>query len=480
MPSICKFQYGGFPVEEKNVDVAIIGSGTAGLNAMGQVRRTGKSFVLINGGEPGTTCARVGCMPSKAMIQVAEDYHRRTHLGKYGVDGHQAMTLDVKEAMEHVQDLRDTFVDRVLGNSTDNMPEDLFIQDYAHFIEPTLLEVGGQRIRAGRVVIATGSRPLVPRPWQSFGDRVLTTDDIFELEDLPASVAVIGLGTIGLELGQSLHRLGVQVTGFDQLTTIAGAQDPEVSKCAIDLMSKEFPIHLGQAAQIAEEGDKMRVTAGETSVLVDRVLCSIGRVPNVENLELENLGVELDARGIPAYDRNSMQAGNLPIFIAGDVDDERPILHEAGDEGKIAGYNAARDEISSFRRKVPMFINFCDPNICAVGRRWNDLDQETTAVGQINFAPVGRALIMGKNKGVLRVYGDKQSGVILGAEMIAPKGENLAHLLCWCIEQGLTVGRLLRMPFYHPVIEEALQAALYDLYSKVDAKNEGLTELERI
>ena len=102
-------------------------------------------------------------------------------------------------------------------------------------------------------------------------------------------------------------------------------------------------------------------------------------------------------------------------------------------------------------------------------------------MGQIRFAPVGRALIMGKNKGVLRVYGDKATGRILGAEMIGPKGENLAHLLCWCIEQGLTVGRLLRMPFYHPVIEEALQAALYDLYAKVEAKNTGgLVELERL
>jgi dihydrolipoamide dehydrogenase len=293
-------------------------------------------------------------------------------------------------------------------------------------------------------------------------------------------VAVIGLGTIGLELGQSLHRLGVEVTGFDLLETIAGAQDPEVSKCAIELMGKEFPIHLGKAAEIAEAGDKLRVTAGEDGVLVDRVLCSIGRVPNLEGLGLENLGVALDTRGIPEYDRSSMQVGDLPVFVAGDVNGERQILHEAGDEGKIAGYNAARDEIASFRRKVPLFVNFCDPNICAVGARWNDLAPETTAVGQINFAPVGRALIMGKNRGVLRVYADKKSGVILGAEMIGPKGENLAHLLCWCIEQGLTVGRLLRMPFYHPVIEEALQAALYDLYGKVDAKNEGLTELARI
>ena len=465
-------------MKERNIDVAIIGSGSAGLNAMGQTRKAGKSFVLINGGEAGTTCARVGCMPSKAMIQVAEDYHRRTHLGKYGVDGHEALTLDSSEAMEHVQDLRDTFVDRVLTNSTDDMPEDLFIQDYARFIEPTLLEVGEQRIRAGAVVIATGSRPLIPKAWQQFGERILTTDTLFELEDLPASIAVIGLGTIGLELGQSLSRLGVDVTGFDQLQGIAGITDPEVAQSAIELISKEFPLHLGQAAEIDEAGEKLRVTAGEHSVLVDRVLCSIGRVPNIDRLGLENLGVPLDKRGLPPFDSNSMQIGDLPVFIAGDVNGERAILHEAGDEGKIAGWNAAHGQRQKFRRKTPLFINFCDPNICTVGRRFSELDMDTTAIGQIKFAPVGRALIMGKNRGVLRVYADKTTGQLLGGEMIGPKGENLAHLLCWCIQQGLSVGDLLRMPFYHPVIEEALQAALYDLYGKVEAKNDGgLTEL---
>ena len=465
-------------MQERQVDVAIIGSGTAGLNAMGQARKAGKSFVLINGGEPGTTCARVGCMPSKAMIQVAEDYHRRTHLGKYGVDGHEEMTLDVAEAMEHVQDLRDTFVDRVLGSSTDDMPEDLFIQDYARFLEPTLLEVAGQRIRAGAVVIATGSRPVVPAAWQAFGDRILTTDTLFELEDLPASIAVIGLGTIGLELGQSLHRLGVDVTGFDRLTSIAGIRDPAVNQAAIDIIGKEFPLHLGHDAALARAGDGIEVSAGEVAVVVDKVLCSIGRAPNIDKLGLENLGVPLDARGLPPFDPNTMQVADLPVFIAGDVTGDRPILHEAGDEGKIAGYNAARGERQAFRRKTPLFINFCDPNICAVGQRFDTLDPGTTAVGEIKFAPVGRALIMGKNKGILRVYADKQSGRLLGSEMIGPKGENLAHLICWCIEQELTVGEMLRMPFYHPVIEEALQAALYDLYAKVETKNEGgLTEL---
>jgi dihydrolipoamide dehydrogenase len=466
-------------VEERFVDVAILGSGTAGLNAMGQVRRAGKSFILINGGEPGTTCARVGCMPSKALIQVAEDYHKRTHLGRYGVDGHQGLTLDVPQALEHVRHIRDILVDRVLSNSTDGMAPAIFIQDYARLLEPTLIDVGGQRIRAGAVVIATGSRPLVPAAWQGFGDRLITSDDIFELETLPASLAVIGLGTIGLELGQSLRRLGVEVTGFDQLETLGGITDPEVLAQAMDIIGKEFPLHLGQPARIEAEGGMLRVSAGDQSVLVDKVLCCIGRVPNVEGLGLENLGVPLDRRGLPAFDNRTMRVGDLPVYLAGDVDGERPILHEAGDEGKIAGFNAAQGGNAAFRRKTPLAINFCDPNICAVGCRFSELDPATTAVGQIRFAPVGRALVMGQTKGLLRIYADKASGRLLGSEMIGPKGENLSHLICWSIELGLTAGQMLRLPFYHPVIEEALQAALYDLYRQVDAKNSGgLLELE--
>ena len=464
-------------MEETHVDVAIIGSGSAGLYALGTVKRSGKRFVLINGGEPGTTCARVGCMPSKALIQVAEDYHRRTTYGRFGVDGHQQLSLDVPEAMEYVQDLRDTFVDRVLDSSTDNMGEE-FIEGYARFLEPGLLEVDGLRIRADNVIIATGSRPLVPEPWKTFGDLVLTTDTLFEQETLPKSVAVIGLGVVGLEIGQSLCRMGVDITGIDQLQTIGGADDPEVAKAALDIIGKEFPIWLGHRAELTREGAGLRVSAGDRSVVVDKVLASMGRVPNLDGLGLETLGIPLDANGMPEFHRNTMQVGDLRVFMAGDVTGERPVLHEAGDEGRIAGFNAVNDEIRAFRRKTPLNINFCDPNICSVGQRWSALDPAATAVGEIKFAPVGRALIMGKNKGILRVYGDKASGRILGAEMIGPKGENLAHLLSWSIQQGLTVGELLRMPFYHPVIEEALQAALYDLYAKVEARNTGgITEL---
>ena len=170
-------------MEERQVDVAIIGSGSAGLYAMGRVRPSGKSVVLINGGELGTTCARVGCMPSKAVIQVAEDFHRRGVFKRFGLEGEEGLNLDVSEAMGYVQDLRDMFVERVVSNSTDRMPEGMFIEGYTRFVEPNVLEMeDGQRIRAGRVIVATGSRPIVPAAWQAFRDRIITKDDIFELE----------------------------------------------------------------------------------------------------------------------------------------------------------------------------------------------------------------------------------------------------------------------------------------------------------
>lgn len=462
-------------MEEQQVDVAIIGSGTAGLNAMGRAKWAEKSFVLINGGEAGTTCARVGCMPSKAFIQVAEDFHRKSVYDRMGIENHEGMTLNIPEAMEYVRDLRDTFVDRVLSNSTDHLSEEEFIEQYAHFIAPDLLELeDGRRIHAKKIVIATGSTPIVPEAWKTFGERIVTTDNFFELEDLPASMAVIGLGVIGLELGQAISRMGVEVTGIDLAERIGGITDPEVNKAAVDVISKEFPLWLGHSAEISEETDgRLRVTAGDNSVVVDKVLASMGRRPNLESLKLENAGITLDERGIPVYDANTMRVGDSNIFIAGDLNADRPILHEAGDEGKIAGYNAAHDQVRAFRRKTPLTIVFSDPNIVSVGARFTDLEPDSFKVGEMKIAPVGRALIMAKNRGVIRVYGDKKSGRLLGAEMVTPKGENLGHLLAWCIQKEMTAGDLMQMPYYHPVLEEALQAAINALYHQVEANNPG-------
>lgn len=461
----------------RSVDVAIIGAGSAGLFALSQVRKHTENFVLIDGGELGTTCARVGCMPSKVMIQVAEDFHRRHRYPRVGIEGGKHLALDAPQALEHVQDLRDIFVDRVLA-TTDELGDEL-IEGQAKFIEPQVLSVNGERIAARAVIIATGSKPVVPEAWAPFRDRVLTTDDLFELEQLPTSVAVIGLGSIGLEMGQALHRLGVQVAGLDQAQQIGNLGDPVVQQTARDILAKEFPLWTGAAAEITDLGDVLEVRSGEHQIRVERILASLGRAPQLAGLGLEDIGVALDARGVPHFDPHTMQVADFPgLFIAGDCTGDKAILHEAGVEGRIAGFNAVRTNPVAFKRKTPLAITFCDPNIAVVGEPWQQLDSERVIAGEVRFGPVGRALILGKNQGILRVYADKANGRIRGAALIAPHGEHLAHALAWAIQQEMGVVDLLRMPYYHPVIEEALQAALYDALKKIDHTPDTPVELE--
>lgn len=463
----------------RRVDVAIIGAGTAGLAAMAQVRKAKRSFVLIDGGELGTTCARVGCMPSKAAIQIADDFHRRSHFPRIGIEGNDALKINGAAALERVRELRDIFVDRVLAGTTDELGDE-FIEGHAEFIEPEVLRVDDQIIRARRIVVATGSRPILPSSWQPFRDRVITTDELFEQEALPGSMAVVGLGAIGLELGQALHRMGVRITGIDQLTQIAGLQDPVVNQSACEILGQEFTLWLGEIADIAEDEGKLRVNSGDRSVIVDRILASLGRKPNVDGLGVEKLGIELDAKGVPRFNANTMQIGDLPVFIAGDVTGEKAILHEVADEGRIAGYNAAHDQITAFRRKVPLAITFCDPNIARVGAAWNELKHDRIVIGEIRLGTVGRALIMGRNRGVLRLYADKGSARLLGAAMIAPGGEHLAHLIAWSIQQSLTVFDMLKLPYYHPTIEEAVQSALQVLITKLEGNVSEVISLESL
>ena len=389
----------------REVDVAIIGAGSAGLFALSQVRKKTDNYVLIDGGELGTTCARVGCMPSKVMIQVAEDFHRRKIFEREGIEGADGLSVDIAEAMEHVQDLRDVFVDKTLSVTDELDPEHL-LEGCARFVSENTLEVNGEEIRARKIVIATGTSPIVPEPWQEFEEHILTTDEIFELEELPASMAVIGLGSIGLELGQALNRLGVKVTGVDQMESVAKLADSVVSDLAIDTIAKEMPLWLGAVANLEKQEEGIKVSAGENSVVVEKVLASLGRRPNLDKLGLDKLSLELDERGIPEYDPHTMRIGETKIFIAGDVNADRALLHEAGHEGRVAGYNAVHD-ITAFKRKTFMGITFCDPNIATIGAQLDELNEADIAIGEIQFGPVGRALIMAKNRGVLRVYADR-------------------------------------------------------------------------
>jgi dihydrolipoamide dehydrogenase len=442
----------------RDVDVAIIGAGSAGLSALREIRRHTENFVLINDGAYGTTCARVGCMPSKALIEAANAFHHRHRLREMGISGGDRLTVDRAAVLHRVRGLRDAFVAYVLERTKDLGERS--ITGRPRFVAPDLLEVDGRRVKARRVIIATGSRPIVPEAWEAFREQVITSDDLFELKTLPPRMAVVGLGSVGAEMAQALSRLGVEVTGFDGVEQVAGLTDPVVNRAAVAMLKEECCLYLGTNAELDLDGASVRVSAGAHTAIVDQVLVALGRRPNLDGLGLEQIGAELDGDGIPCFDPRTMQVGDLPVSIAGDVNGHLPLLHEALDEGYIAGYNALRGSPECFQRRTPLSIVFTDPNIAAVGQVFGELNEDETVVGEFDFSDQGRAVMAAENRGWLRVYADRNDGRLVGAELCAPRGEHLAHLLACAIQQRMTAQEFLRLPFYHPTVEEGMESAV--------------------
>lgn len=455
----------------ETLDVVIIGAGTAGLSALREVRKRTQRFVIINDGPWGTICARVGCMPSKVLIEAANAYHRRKSFAEFGITGAEGLAADIPAVLRRVRRLRDDFVRGTL-KATDDLGERA-ISGRARLLGPGRVVVNGRELRARRIILATGSRPVVPAPWRALGERLLTSDTLFEQETLPARMAVIGLGAIGIEMAQALSRLDVNVIGFDGVKAVAGLHDPAVNAVAVELLRREFPLHLGANAELTAAGDGVRVRAGETEITVDRVLAALGRRPNLDDIGLDTLGVTLDERGQPPVDPRTQQIGDLPVFLAGDANGHAPVLHEAADEGHIAGLNATRDAPACFARRTPLAIVFADPQIATVGARFETFDAKNIVTGEVRFDNQGRARAAQRNRGILRVYAARDDGRLLGAELCAPAGEHLAHLLALAVQQSLTVHELLRLPFYHPVLEEGLRTALRDLASQLPPAGES-------
>ncbi|PKL76603.1 MAG: hypothetical protein CVV27_09450, partial [Candidatus Melainabacteria bacterium HGW-Melainabacteria-1] len=193
-------------------------------------------------------------------------------------------------------------------------------------------------------------------------------------------------------------------------------------------------------------------------------LVAAGRRPNVQRLGLEGLGLALDRFGLPEFDPATLQVGDLPLFLAGDANQMLPLLHEAADEGRIAGRNAALyPQIAPGMRRSRLTVVFTHPQIAMIGQPYSELAANRTAIGQVSFSNQGRSRVMLENKGLMRVYADYASGRLLGAEIFGPRAEHLAHLLAWAHQQRLTIEQLLEMPFYHPVIEEGLRTALQEV-----------------
>lgn len=458
-----------------NVDVAVIGAGTAGQNARREVEKRGGRPLMIERGPHGTTCARVGCMPSKLLVAAADVAHTLALAPKFGIHA-EATRIDGAAVMARVRRERDRFV-RLVEEEVDRIPAAHRLDGHARFTDATTLVVDdATRVQARAVVVATGSYPFVPPPFDRIRDRVLTSDGIFELPTVPASLAVIGTGVIALELGQAMHRLGARVTFFNPFDDLGPFTDPELQGVVRKELSSELDLRLRVEVvdvQAAPGGTRLRWRTADGATgedLYEHVLVAAGRRPDIAGLGLESTGLPFDAKGRPQVDPATTQWGDGPVFLAGDAGGHLPLLHEAADEGRIAGANAMLwPAVERRERRLPLAIAFTDPQMALVGARRADLAEGGCAIGAASFENQGRARVTGRNRGLVRIYGEPGTGRLLGAEMFGPGMEHMGHLLAWAVQCRMTVEAALAMPFYHPVLEEGLRTALRELAVKLRA-----------
>lgn len=465
-------------------DAVIVGAGSAGLAALREVRKHTDNYLVVNAGPYGTTCARVGCMPSKLLIEAANAYHRRHTFEAFGITGSQALAVDLPAVLRRLRRMRDEFVAGTV-QITDELG-DKSMAGTAKLLGPNRLQVNEQVFNTRQTILAPGSHPVLPKPWQDLREqlgeeRILTTDTLFEQTTLGRRMAVIGMGPIGIEMAQALARLGVEVHGYATKELLGGLSDPTVNAELRGALQAELTtLHTGDKATLHAaqgSGGGIEVRSGAHRVVVDQVLVAIGRRPNLDGLGLDTLGVALDPHGMPEANPGSMQVGSLPVYLAGDASNLHPILHEAVDEGHMAGINAMAQAPQCFARRTPLAIVFSEPNAAVVGQSFGALQKKAAekggqpfVTGAVDFARQGRARAGQRNDGRLCVYADKATGRLLGAELCAPAGEHMAHLLALAVGEEMTVAGLLGMPFYHPVLEEGLRTALRDAARQLDLK----------
>ena len=450
------------------LDVAVIGAGTSGINAWRAATAEGAKALMIDPGPLGTTCARVGCMPSKVLIAAAEAAHHARHGEVFGVRV-EGVHVDPVAVMERVRRMRDMFV----GKTIERMGGDKRVLSApGRFLDAHTIEVGDRRVVAKSIVIATGSRAVVPPPYRELGDALLTNENVFELARVPESLLVVGAGAIGLELGQAFHRLGSRVTVLDLEDRIGGLQDPLVAAKAREIFGEELDLQLRhQLRSVVREGDRVQVRfiddrGEERNESYQYVLAATGRRPQLDGLGLGAAGLD----PLPAVDPQSGQIGDSHFFLAGDVTGDRMLLHEAAHEGRIAGRNAALyPEIQRDERKVPLALVFTDPQIAVVGQRHDGIDPQRDLVAGLDFRFQARAKVLGRDRGQMQVYASP-TGKLLGAEILGPDAEHLGHQLAWVIQRGLSAAEVVELPFYHPVIEEGLEGVLKALDTQVGAR----------
>jgi dihydrolipoamide dehydrogenase len=441
-------------------DLIVIGAGPGGYVAAIRAAQLGLNVACIEK-EPalGGTCLRVGCIPSKALLESSELYEKtRSHLAIHGIKA--TAELDLAAMLK-----RKDGVVNMLTKGIDGLFKKNKITrhaGHATFTGPGKIRVGDKDLAAKNIIIATGSKVAPLKGVALDGQRIVTSTEALSFTEVPKRLIVIGAGYIGLELGSVWRRLGSEVTVVEYLPRILPGMDTEIAADAQKLFEKQgFQFRLGRKVTAARvEGAECVVEAeGDEPLRADRVLLAVGRIPNTDQLGLDTVAVKLDPRGRIEVDKHF--ATSVPgIFAIGDVIAGPMLAHKAEEEG-VACVEQIVNGFGKVHYDTIPGVAYTHPEIATVGKTEEQLKEAGVAYrkGVFPFLANGRARALAETDGKVKILADKQTDKILGVHIIGPRAGDLIAEAVAAMTFGASAEDLARTCHAHPTLAECLKEA---------------------
>ncbi|WP_116450701.1 dihydrolipoyl dehydrogenase family protein [Blastococcus litoris] len=452
------------PLTGDPVDLLVIGGGTAGLVGAHTAAALGARTVLVERERTGGDCLWTGCVPSKALLAAATAAADARGAGRLGVDT-GAVTVDFARVRAHVRAA-------VTAIEPKDAPAALeaagirVVKGSAAFTGPDTALVDGRPVRFRAALIATGAAPLVPPVDGIDAAGPLTSDTVWELEELPRRLVVLGGGPIGCELGQAFARLGSQVTLVEGSDRLLGPEDPDAAALVAAALRRDgVELRLGSEGRRVEPG-LLHLADGST-VPFDRLLVSVGRRPRTDDLGLDLAGVELDEHGGVATD-GTLRTSNRRVWAAGDVTGKPFFTHVSGMHGSVAASNAVLGLRRTVDPVVPR-VTYTAPEVASIGVPPAQAREKGLTVRRVEHSTVDRAVAEGVTDGFTSLVLDGRRRVV-GAVVVGPRaGETLGELSL-AVRKGLTASDLAGTTHAYPTYNDALvDAALADVRTRLAA-----------
>lgn len=448
-----------------DVDVLVIGSGPGGYVAAIRAAQLGKSVVCVDKSEIGGVCLNRGCIPSKALISAAHRYESALQGSEYGIN-----VGDVKVDWAKVQEWKNGIVKKQSGGVGSLLKGNKvqFVTGEAFFVSDSVVSVATEsdstQYKFNNCIIATGSRPVELKPFP-FGKRILSSTEALNLSEIPNSLIVIGGGYIGIELGQTFAKLGTKVTVLEGSDSILPGFEKELSRyVGRSLKKSNVEVVTEALAKEAKQTDAdvtVTYTVGgeDKQATADYVLVTVGRRPNTDELGLQAIGVKMSARGIIEVD--SQGRTSVPsIFAIGDVVPGPALAHKASYEAKVAAEAIAGQASAVDYKAIPAVV-FSEPEIAGVGLSETEAKEKGINVfsGRFSYGANGRAQSIGANEGFVKLVGDKDTGLLIGAQIVGAEASNLIAELALAIEMGATIEDISLTIHAHPTLGEIVMDA---------------------